>query len=683
VPAEGPALAGIVAVVVLMFLPTLGFGFVYDDVWTIVDNGYLRSNGDGWLLLSPEGRARNIPDVFRPTLVATDWLTYRWLGLDPRGHHGLSIALHVACCLLLHRLLRAWNAPVQLRLAAVALFGVLALHAEPVAVISFREDLLAACFGLGALCLADDASRPDRGASRFLVLGLAVVASTIACGAKLSAAPIPAVLWLAHAINPFETPPDERPTRGRSLLAGAALALGVGLALAQRYAVLGGLSPYGSENPHVLAEQIGTASVLAASVKVHLGYLAQMLVPMGLSPEYTEAGATWSEPGVLLGALGLLAITGYAVWGAITGQRRVLAFAVLAATALMLPTANLVALSNLRADRFVYLSSFPICIGLGWAALELGNRLARFLAHDAGAVPVDSPPKPDLSIALAPLILVLVVQGASGMAAARSYASNTTLWKVAVSRAPGSARAQAMLGLITLGQSQATAFGDPGQRAQARAHCENALRLDPAHELPQICFARLAVAEKRWDDAYARYLDALERSPGQHDRLLAAIIELSVDVEAARAPGVDAPARVGSRPPPVDRTWAHAKAALREYPYSPLVHGAVGRAMHRTGYPHAARHYYDRARALYPERWQTAAWEVELALDTGAAVPTDALRRPHRRRFPGSFRAVDVVQRDALEARMAMRRRRFLPPLMQANLDLLVQSQAASGADSP
>lgn len=680
-PPEGWTLAAILLLAAMTYLPTLGFGWVYDDAWTILSNGYLRTHGDAWVLFSPQGRARNVPDAFRPTLVAVDWLTYQRLGLDPRLHHGLSVALHLGACGLVYRLGRVWGAPPVLRLAATALFGLLALHAEPVAVISFREDLIAAVLGLGALWLADDASRPDRGAAVSAVtLACAAGVFALACGAKLSAAPLVVVMWLAHALDPFGNlrggeVSRERPwpTPTRSIVAGVALLIGLALALVQRVAVLGQLSPYGAANSHVLTDRVGRGPVLAASVKIHLEYLGQMVVPTGLSPEYTEATASFGDPAVVLGLLGLAGALAYGAWGSVGRRRPLAAFVVLATAALMLPTSNLIGLSNLRADRFVYLSCLPVIWGLSFVVLTAGDRLAHWLADDDR--PGAAAPRPDATIALAPLIVLLVVQGAAGMAASRSYASNTTLWRVASARAPGSARAQAMMGLMAVNRVEAASFGDPGLLAQAVGHCQSALRLDPSHELPRICSARVAVVDKRWTDAYHRYLEAIDRSPGSHDRLAAALIEVAVDVDGG---------------PSVERIWTHARPALREYPYSPLVHAAVGRALHRTGHPHAARHYYDRARALYPERWQTAAREVELALDTGDAVPADALRRPHRHVFPGQFRAVDTVQRDALEARMATRRRRFLPPSVQATLDLLVQSvapeaarQAPPGVDLP
>jgi hypothetical protein len=261
-------LAGVLGLIAVVHLPLLRFGFVYDDGWTLRSNGFLRPGQfDLALLFSPEAAARHVPDAFRPTLVVFDALSLRVLGLETWAHHGLSIVLHLSVCLLLARLLRRLGASDELTLASVACFGLLAIHAEAIAVISFREDLLAASLGLAAL-LAALRSIDATSTARAIAWGLAgMVLEALACGAKLSAAPLPALLlllaWLR--LGPART-------RSRIVLAVALLGLGVALALAQSWVVHQG-SPYGADNPRIFAERVGLAPVLAASTQIHVGYL--------------------------------------------------------------------------------------------------------------------------------------------------------------------------------------------------------------------------------------------------------------------------------------------------------------------------------------------------------------------------------------------------------------------------
>lgn len=594
-------IGGLLLLITLVHLPLIGFGFVYDDGWTITANGFLRQPGDLPLLFSPEAVARHVPDAFRPTLVAFDVLAYQLLGLHAGLHHALSILLHLAVCWLAQRWIALLGAPLELRAATMALYGVLAIHAEAVAVISFREDLLAAALGLGALVLASRTLRAERRPRSRTALAAAALLA-LACGAKASAAPLPLVWLLAETLAPWSAP---RPLRPRLALT-AALALGVALALAHTVLLHGSVDPYGADNLRLHAARVGTSAVLAHSTTIHLGYLQQILVPLGLAADYVDAGARWSDPAVALALAALLALLAYGLWAARRPGRPLAALAILGAFALALPTSNLAAMPNMRADRFMYLPSLPICLGLAALALALGRRFAARLAR---------PP-----LAFAPLLALVIVQGSFLQAHAQVFRSNGVLWARTHHDAPGSARAQALYGEVLL------AALDPEERDQpayarvlaaVRAQCRIAEREDPLDELTHLCFARLAIAERDWASARARLERALAQSPDRNHRILAALAQVHLD-----APG-PAEARHAAAFHSLER-------GLAEYPYAPELWAVAGRIHHRLGDPARADLHYARAFELAPERWETTLWAAELALDRGDRAAARALLRSRR-----------------------------------------------------
>ncbi|MFV8749494.1 tetratricopeptide repeat protein [Nannocystaceae bacterium ST9] len=619
---------GLFALIAAVHLPLLGFGLVYDDGWTLRANGFLRPGVfELGLLLSPEAVARHVPDAFRPTLVVFDMLSYRAIGLTPWAHHLISILLHLGVCALLARLLARLEAGLELRLASVAVFGLLAIHAEAVAVVSFREDLLAALLGLAALLAALRSIADPRRSMRALAWLAALILSALACGAKLSAAALPALLPLLAWLAPWPGAAALADRRARLLAALLALALGVALALAQNFAVQGSLSPYAPElNPRVFAQRVGLAPVLAASTQIHLGYLAQMLVPIGLSPEYVDFAASWTDAATLLALLVFVLAT----IAAIAWRRRapLLALAWLGWLALALPTSNLIGMPNMRADRFMYLPSVPIAIGLAAGLLALGR---------AWQTREPDPSRASQRLAL-PLIAFVVIQGSFGLAAARAYVSNATLWRAAVRRAPDSARARAMLGLERLAAGRRPDRVEPEVAAVVREQCEHARELDPLDELPVICLAELAVAERDWIAAYDHYARAVELGVDRQDRPIAALAQLALD-----QPGLD------------DRRLALDLLArgLSAYPYSPDLHAAAGRIHHRLGDPERARALYRRARTLRPERWEVAAWGVELALDLGETAAAHRTWWAEHDLLAGA----DPATRDLLQRRLAEARR--------------------------
>ena len=204
---QGPTLTprvvllALLLLIALVLLPQLGFGLVYDDGWTLVANGFLRVPGELGVLFSPEAVARNIPDAVRPGLVLFDMLSYQLVGLDPRAHHALSIALHLGVCATLAAWLRRLGAPLALWASTLALFGLLAIHAEAIAVVSFHEDLLAALLAVLAALTASTAVRRARAWPLALV---AALLSLGACAMKQSAATIAPLWLLAEGLAPWQ-----------------------------------------------------------------------------------------------------------------------------------------------------------------------------------------------------------------------------------------------------------------------------------------------------------------------------------------------------------------------------------------------------------------------------------------------------------------------------------------------
>lgn len=611
------ALASVLVVTALVYLPVVGFPFVYDDAWTIEANGFLRVPGDLPLLLSPEATARAVPDAFRPTLVAFDVLAYQAFGLNAALHHATSVLLHVGVVALAAAWLRRLHAPAGVSLVAVAIFGVLAIHAEAVAVVSFREDLLAAALALGALALVD-AAMQRRGirALAFCIAG--AIAMALACGAKLSAAPLPAVWLLAHALRPFG---GQRPGTRMLAVGTFVLGLGVALALSHRLAIVGAIDPYGAQDPGVLMHKVGRAPVLAATLPIHLGYLQQMVLPVGLSPEYADRPGSFATAETWLAAGALASLVVYAVWRART--RPVLAFAVLGAALLAGPTSNLFAMPNMRADRFMYLPSLPVCVGLGAAMVAIGNALARRWGKPA--------------LALAPALVVVVVQGSLAQASANVYRSDRRLWEIALRRAPDSARAHAVMGELSTIDFIATGSTDDALRVRARSHCRIARHRDGGDPLAWLCEGRLAAAERDAARAYRSFAQAHALATVRRDRTAAALAAAILD-----RPDVAFEARAHEARVLLDR-------AMREAPYSSALLAAAASVHHRLGHPAQALDLYARASALRPERWDLVLAGVELELDLGH--PSAAGRALAA--SPDLLEQADPARRAALRRRLA------------------------------
>ncbi|MCA9649367.1 MAG: hypothetical protein KC501_05630 [Myxococcales bacterium] len=612
-------LLGVLLLSGLVYLPTLTFDLVYDDHWTILANGFLRSPEDLGLLLGPEAHARHVPDAFRPTLVVLDLVTYQLLGVEPWMHHAVSVLLHVGVVAALAAWLRGLGAPPVLWGASAALFGVMAIHAEAVTVVSFHEDLLAAGLGLAALVLADRSGAPSsRGVGRGASTVGAGLLLLLAAGAKLNAVTLVGLWGLARWLTPWG-----RPLSRRDLPAALALLSGAGLAVAHRLSIYGGASPYDPDDPRLMLLREGIAPTLAASVQIHLGYLQQMLVPFGLSPEYVDRPASWGAAATLVSAAALLGLLALGLAAAWRHRRPVVALAILGAFGLALPTSNLWPMPNLRADRLMYLPSIAVAIGLAALLLALGDAWAR---RRPGATPLRR---------LAPLVVMAIVQGALAQGAATTYRSDTRLWDTALRRAPGSARAHAVRGELYLRRLE-QAPDEAILEARASAHCSMAQALAPEQALPWLCGARLAVARRDWAQAHALFERARGRGMDREDRVLAAEAEVLLD-----RPDLPYAQRMAASRGLADR-------AAQEYPYSALAHATAARIHHRLGDADRARELYARASKLRPERWDLVLDGVELELDLGHASAARAAWADHE----DLLLAADPARRDHVRRRL-------------------------------
>ncbi len=153
----GPRAAALITagVGLFAFARAVSFGFVYDDGWTLADNDWLTHPLHELigLLVTGQALARHVPDATRPVMVLLEALERRVFGLSPAGYHLDSLLLYALVCALATRLALVLTRQKHVALCAGVFFALAPLHAEPVAAINYREDLLGAFGVLGALVL--------------------------------------------------------------------------------------------------------------------------------------------------------------------------------------------------------------------------------------------------------------------------------------------------------------------------------------------------------------------------------------------------------------------------------------------------------------------------------------------------------------------------------------------------
>ena len=281
-------------VAALLYLPALGFDFVYDDHYQVLTNRSVLS-GDRSIgsVLKLFLEATFPGDLYRPITVISYRLNYLVTGLSANAFHLINIMLHAAISALVYIVVRPFTSRLCTALIAAIWFAILPIHVEAVAKIVGRAELLATLFGIASLLTFPHFT------TKHLVLRLAVSTTlfTAAVLSKESALSFLALIPL-YGILLNKRTGDLRPLKSICLLT-IPLLLCAGLAIAARLMILGehwlpltNPDVFYSENP--LLQEPFIRRLWPALV--HLGYyMTLMLVPLKLSADYSMGHAEyWS-----------------------------------------------------------------------------------------------------------------------------------------------------------------------------------------------------------------------------------------------------------------------------------------------------------------------------------------------------------------------------------------------------
>jgi len=397
----------LVLLLLVVYAPALRGAFVWDDVDFILDTTwYDADDGLRQIWLDPSSTSQ-----YYPLTYSSHWLEGRLFGRETLGYHVVNVLLHAANALLLWLVLRALAVPGAL--LAAALFALHPVHAESVAWISERKNVLSAFFFLSSLLAWLRASPPEEDPPRVraswyaLCLALyvaALLAKSVSC--SLPAVILLLVWWKRGRV--------ERPV----LLALAPLfVLGLGFA---------GLTVWLERN------QVGASGIefvltpldrVAIAGRALWFYAGKLVWPEPLVFIYPRWPDVASAPWQLVYPLAAFLVVA-ALWVLRGRIGRGPLVAVLLFAGILLPALGFFDVYPMRysfvADHFQYLASAPL-LALAAALLTRGSRA--FGA--AGRRP-----------ALVAAVLACVVLAALTWRRSHVYASPEALWRDTVAGNP-------------------------------------------------------------------------------------------------------------------------------------------------------------------------------------------------------------------------------------------------------
>jgi tetratricopeptide (TPR) repeat protein len=406
-------LGAVVACSILLYLPTLGHDFVWDDVSLISDNSLLAESsplqlfGRDFWAGSPDDPGQVARSFYRPLTVFSFWLDLRVAGPNPAWFHLVNVLLNAGVAALV--VLVVWELLGSAVWAGLGglLFAAHSSHVESVAFVSGRTDLLAGLLIVGA---AFGLLRSLR-TSRFIWAWLVVVAFPLGLLSKETAIVFPVLVALAPLLT------QTGYSRKHLFLVTVTAAFGLGY-FVLRSQVVGVMLPA----PDLSAP---VARFLEASNTLGL-YLGMFFWPFGHHQVKFPADPSFTGP-TAYAILALLFVVALPLI-ALRRKLRPVLFGYAWALIFLLPVLNFVRIGPQAAERLVYLPSAGLILTI--IALLARLREARRALSRTAAVS---------------LLVFAVALGVDTLSRSRVWRDEATLFSAMADEAPTAPSAYANL----------------------------------------------------------------------------------------------------------------------------------------------------------------------------------------------------------------------------------------------
>jgi Tfp pilus assembly protein PilF len=473
----------------LLYLNTLGNGFISDDEMQVLQNPYIRNlHYLAKIFTTPAtshiGAER--PNYYRPLMNVGYLLCYQVFGLRASGFHLANVVLHVAVVCAVFLLTQRMFQNRNLAIVAAAFFALHPIHSEAVAWIAASPDLELSLFYLLTFWFFLGVARPE---GRFSYLAQLAMAGSYVL-TILSKEPAVTLPLLAMVYEHFyradreETKPTQKVQRYAVLWL-----LTVGYLLF-RVRVLGGLSS-GWGNLDLSWYQAFLSPILLVGE-----YLWKFLWPVDLRAFCPfHPPLSLFDPAVIGGLAALAACS--ALFFFLWRRARPLSFGLLWFLLPLAPALNVRWIPTVVfTERYFYLPSVGLCWILGWGFLRLR---ARASARDVGARRRLAPAALATAFGILAALCALRI-----ITRNRDWRNNFTLYANTLAACPDAYYIRRDLG---------SSYWQIGDLDSAEREWRETLKVAPDHSMTLESLGLLYLKKQRYSEAMEFFKEALKFDP--------------------------------------------------------------------------------------------------------------------------------------------------------------------------
>lgn len=483
------AVAALVLLTCAAYWRVLQCDFVnYDDNDYVTGNPVVQRGLTGEGLAWAFGRLHGDKTYYHPLSWVSHMLDCQLFGLNPAGHHAMSLFFHGLNVVLLFLVLQRMTGAFWRSALVAALWSVHPLQVDTVAWVTERKNLLAGLFWILAMgAHVRYAERPGWGRYACVVVAMAL---GLLCKPVLVT--LPAALLLLDAW-PLRRLPWGRPEAASARFPGVtwsrALVEKLPLLALSLVSALLTIASHNALGVRDEATGLTLGLKLANAVVSYSRYLDHVVYPAGLSVLYLHPGA-WPAWKVAVSAVLVLGVfTGLACLRA--GRQPFLLVGWLWFLGVLVPTIGLrQAGVQAMADRFMYLPLLGLLMAVVWAAADWAQAWRR-------------PGRVALAVALPVLALLVAVTTRQ----VGTWRNSITLWQQALAVNPANYIAHNNLSI---------AWQAAGRRDMSRHHARESARFSPpaaGYAAPRLQLALLDVMEGKPAEARAELAAALKLQP--------------------------------------------------------------------------------------------------------------------------------------------------------------------------